>query len=235
MRATRLSRLGSKADPDTCDSPRRLPGRFQVGFDRHQAPRPRWRGLRGRSKRGQRLLGVRSHRSLRRTRTGPCTRRRYPPQAVWPDPCRARVAALNAATSDAPMGRRSPSLASSSLAWSTRSHPLVSGSDAPDRPCVEQGVKSCSIKLSHATAQSGRSLRPTGATEVASELVTQKPQNFNHASRHTVHRWTIPSGPAGKPEELENVDEPDGPHAIAWINELFVTIIGMFGPPWNFD
>ena len=67
-----------------------LPGRcLQVGFDRHQQRLVRDRGLRSPTL-CRRLLGVLAGPSWRRTRSGPCPRRRRPAAGRRPDPCRAR-------------------------------------------------------------------------------------------------------------------------------------------------
>ena len=92
------------------------------------------------------------------------------------------VAALIAATSAAPKGRRSPSASSSSTCMvnSPIRFMALSSSACTGSPlrCLSE-----SSRRSHATARAGRSLRPTGATEV-DRLVTQKPQNDLTLARH---------------------------------------------------
>ena len=89
LRATRMSRQTRSSSPDLAVA-LALPGRcLQVGFDRHQqrlGPRSRASvpdALPAAARRAGR-------RSWRRTRSGPCPRRRRPSAGRSPDPCRTR-------------------------------------------------------------------------------------------------------------------------------------------------
>ena len=116
-----------------------LPGRcLQVGFDRHQQRLVRDRGLRSPTL-CRRLLERAGRRSWRRTRSGPCPRRRRPAAGRRPDPCRAR---WRHSSPRPPPPQRAEGLRLGGPAvppaWST----LRSASwrypvpPAPDRPCV---------------------------------------------------------------------------------------------------
>ena len=61
------------------------------------------------------------------------------------------------------------------------------------------------------TARAGRSLRPTGATEVAPARHGEKPQNDLTLAAPPSIAGPSPSGPAGKAWPGENVDEPELP------------------------
>ena len=108
-----------EAEPRPCGSPRppraMPPGRLRSP---PAAPGPRSRAsvpdaLPAAARRAGR-------RSWRRTRSGPCPRRRRPAAGRRPDPCRARWRHSIAATSAAPKGRRSPSWPPAvPPAWST--------------------------------------------------------------------------------------------------------------------
>ena len=74
---------------------------------------------------------------------------------------------------------------------------------------LERGVDPAD-RFPHATARAGRSLRPTGATEVAPARHAKAAERPSRL-RATVHRWPSPSAPAGKAWPGENVDEPSSP------------------------
>ena len=105
-----------------------------------------------------RLLGVLAG----KTRSGPCPRRRRPAAGRRPDPCRARW--RHSSPRAAPKGRRSSWPPAVPPAWSYPLHGAIQF--RLHVALLDRGVDN-SRSLSHATAQAGRSLRPTGATEVA--------------------------------------------------------------------
>ena len=128
--------------------------------------------VRDRGLRSRRFAGgcsAAGRRSWRRTRSGPCPRRRRPAAGRRPDPCRGEVAALIAATSAPPKGRRSPSWPPAVHLHGQLSDPFMALSSSACTGSPLRCLSEASIRrsLSHATARAGRSLRPTGATEVA--------------------------------------------------------------------
>ena len=122
------------------------------------------------------------------------------------------VAALIAATSAAPKGRRSPSWPPAvPPAWSSpiRFMALSSSACTGSPLRLERGVDPADRFLTPLLEPEDLDVRPTGATEVAPARhakAAERPQ-----LRATVHRWPSPSGPAGKAWPGENVDEPSSP------------------------
>ena len=200
-----------EAEPRPCGSPRppraMPPGRLRSP---PAAPGPRSRAsvpdaLPAAARRAGR-------RSWRRTRSGPCPRRRRPAAGRRPDPCRARWR-HSSPRPPPPKGRRSPSWPPAvPPAWST----LRSASwrypvpPAPDRPlrCLSEGVDPADRFLTPLLEPEDlyanwRDRSCTGSS--------RKSRRTTSRLRATVHRWPSPSGPAGKACPGENVDEPSSP------------------------
>ena len=140
-----------------------LPGRcLQVGFDGSA-----WSEIAGFGPRRFAGGGSACWPEWRRTRSGPCPRRRRPAAGRRPDPCRARWRRRDLRR---PKGPKVSVLASSSSTCMVNS-PIrfmaLSSSACTGSPLRCLTRRRSRRSLSHATARAGRSLRPTGATEVA--------------------------------------------------------------------
>ena len=147
-----------------------LPGRcLQVGFDRHQQRLVR----RSRASVPDALPAAArraGRRSWRRTRSGPCPRRRRPAAGRRPDPCRARWRHSSP--------RPPPPQRAEGLRLGLQQFHLHGQLSDPLHGAIQFRLHRIALallerggrsrrSLSHATARAGRSLRPTGATEVA--------------------------------------------------------------------
>ena len=166
-----------------------LPGRcLQVGFDRHQQRLVRDRGLRSPTL-CRRLLGVLAVRSWRRTRSGPCPRRRRPAAGRRPDPCRSEVAALIAATSAAPERAEGLRLGLQQFHLHGQlSDPLADGAIQFRLHRIALGVASARRRSRPIAFSRQCSSRKISTAQLARQklhrLVTQKPQNGLTLARH---------------------------------------------------
>ena len=139
-------------------------------------------------------------RSWRRTRSGPCPRRRRPAAGRRPDPCRARWAALIAATSAAPKGRRSPSwppssstcMVNSPIRFMALSSSACTGS--PLRCLSEASIP----PVAFSRHCSSRKISTPNWRDRSCTGSSRKSRRTTSRLAATVHRWPSPSGPAGK-------------------------------------
>ena len=147
-----------------------------ASIDHQRAPGPTIVGHRSPDARTGDCSACWTQRSWLRSRSGPCPRRRRPAEHDRrPDPCRAKVAALIAATCAALNGRRSPSwlVQQFSPAWPgfpirfMARYPLPPATGSPWR-CLSVSVVPADRFLTPLLEPEATSVAPVGATEDAS-------------------------------------------------------------------
>ena len=208
---TRMSRQTRSRAPDLAVA-LALPGRcLQVGFDRHQQRLVRDRGLRSPDAlpAAARRAG---RRSWRRTRSGPCPRRRRPAAGRRPDPCR-RGGGTHRRDLRRPKGPKVSVLASSSSTCMVNS-PIrfmaLSSSACTGSPlrCLSEASIPPIAFSRHCSSR--KISTPTGATEVAPARHAKAAER-PHACAPPSIAGQVPAGLLGKAWPGENVDEPSSP------------------------